>query len=503
VDLGRQAEGRRGLRRRQLSTDTSVTGGIWSPRYLAVTIANLTVVAVAAFDGLAVVAALPSVGEDLGSIAWLPFVITSYLAASAVAVVVAGPIIDAVGVRRTFRVTASWFCLTTAAAAVAPTMEVLIVVRLAQGLGGGLVIAVALAAVGLAYPHDLRPRAFAANSLVWGLMGFGGPAVAAGLLAFGDWRLVFAAQIPITLGALAAGWRSLPATRDRAGRVDTDWHGVALLTVFVVATLAAVAQLGVRWWVVAVAAAAASVVARTYWSHAGRVSDPVMRREHLVRFPLGAVHLSTAAVLIVGLAADNYLPLYVQTVRGASEQAAAFTLVFLTVGWTLGAIVFSRLPRRWPESRATVAGASTMLPALVLVTVVFAVDGPLWALFVGFSAMGVSIGLVSTSGITWMQRDAVESEMGRVNAAHQFVRTVAITVAVALGGAVLLGTVEARTGAVESVRSLLAGDAAVVDADTVAAIGDGVALISGIAAVLAVPTWVVVWRAHRRRCLKI
>ena len=161
------------------------------------------------------------------------------------------------------------------------------------------------------------------------------------------------------------------------------------------------------------------------------------------------------------------------------------------------------MPRTWPESRATVAGASTMVLALVLVTLVFAVDGPLWVLFVGFSAMGVSIGLVSTSGITWMQRDAVESEMGRVNAAHQFVRTVAITAAVALGGAVLLGTVEARTGAVESVRSLLAGDAAVVDAGTVAAIGDGVALISGIAAVLAVPTWVVVWRAHRRRRLEI
>ena len=140
-----------------------------------------------------------------------------------------------------------------------------------------------------------------------------------------------------------------------------------------------------------------------------------------------------------------------------------------------------------------------MIPSLVVVSAMFAVDGPLWVLFVGFFMVGMSIGLVSTSGITWMQRDAAEAEMGRVNAAHQFVRTVAITAAVALGGAVLLATVDARTGAVESVRALLAGDGAVVSSATVAAIGDGVALVSGIAAVIAVPMWFFVLRAHRRR----
>ena len=41
------------------------TGGIWSPNYLPVTLANLTIVAIAAFDGLALVAALPSIADDL------------------------------------------------------------------------------------------------------------------------------------------------------------------------------------------------------------------------------------------------------------------------------------------------------------------------------------------------------------------------------------------------------------------------------------------------------
>ena len=231
------------------------TGGIWSPNYLPVTLANLTIVAIAAFDGLALVAALPSIADDLGGVALLPWVITAYLAASAVAGIMAGPIIDAVGVRRTFRAAGVWFLVTSAAAAAAPNMELLVAARALQGIGGGLVISVALTAVGLAYPQRLRARAFAANSMVWGTLGFGGPVITAGLLAVAGWRMIFVVQLPITALALAAGWRTFPSTRDKPQRIVMDGRGIALIVGLVAASLLAVAQVGVRWPLAAVGAA--------------------------------------------------------------------------------------------------------------------------------------------------------------------------------------------------------------------------------------------------------
>jgi RecB family endonuclease NucS len=65
--------------------------------------------------------------------------------------------------------------------------------------------------------------------------------------------------------------------------------------------------------------------------------------------------------------------------------------------------------------------------------------------------------------------------MGRVNAAHQFVRNLSITLAVALGGAVILSVVEAQVGDVETVRGVLAGEDVTVGAETMAAVGDGLA----------------------------
>lgn len=449
--------------------------GLWTRHYLPVTIANLTIIAIAAFDGLAIVAALPGIAEDLGDVSLLPWVITAYLATSAIAVIVAGPVIDAVGVRRTFRVTGAWFLVWSGVAAAAPTMPMLIGARVMQGLGGGLVIAVALASVGLAYPHRLRPRAFAANSLVWGGMGFGGPAIAGALLALGDWRLIFVIQLPITAIALAAGWRSLPSTRERPAHVVMDWGGVGLLAVLTLTSLVAVSEVGSRWQAALVGSVVAIASGVLYWRHSGRVEHPVLAREHITRFPLRSIHVTSGLILIAGLGADNYLPLYVQTTRGRSEGFAAFSLVFLTVGWTIGSVVFSRALQRWREVDVILLGSVTMVPSLVVGGAAVALGWALWVLFAAFAFVGLSIGFVSTAGLTLLQASSDESEMGRVNSAHQFIRTLGITYGVAAGGAILLFVVGRRVGDIDTVRDVLAGDDVSLGRRTADAIGTGLA----------------------------
>jgi MFS family permease len=361
---------------------------------------------------------------------------------------------------------------------------------------------VALAAVGLAYPNRLRPRAFAANSLVWGAMGFGGPVVTAGLLSVAGWRMIFIVQLPITALALAAGWRTLPSTRAKPQRIVLDLRGIALVTALVAASLFAVSQIGVGWWMAGLGTVAAIAFGAAYWAHSGRVTEPLVARTHITRFPLKRVHITSGLVLIAGLAADNYLPLYMQTTRGRSESFAAFTVIFLTVGWSVAAVVVSRLLERWQEADMILIGSFVMLPAIALGGLSIAFGWPLPLIFLAFFSMGVSIGFVSTSGLTLLQSSADDTEMGRVNSAHQFVRTLCITYGVAIGGAILLLVVDRQTGDVEAVRDALGGDGEIASSATLDAIRDGLAWVhvfGGVMAVGCIAAATVLWRQTRSR----
>lgn len=462
------------------------SASIWSGAYLPITLANLSVVAVVAFGTLALVAALSSIAEDLGHVALLPWVLISYTATSAIAVVVAGPVIDAIGVRRTFRVTGVWFLLATAGAAAAPSMWMLILARVVQGFGSGLIYAVVFAAIGLGYPHRLRPRAFAAQSVMFGVMGFGGPVLAGVILAFGGWRTVFVVQLVLAAIALALGWTRLPTTRERPARIQTDWRGVALLTLLIGCSLVAVGQIAVRWWAVGAALAATVVLAVIYWAHSGRVESPVLAREHITRFPLRWVHLTSGLVMLIALAVDNFLPLYVQTVRGRSVEFAAISLVFLTVGWTLGSLVYSRVLDKWRECDVILLGCSLIIPSVGAAGFTILFGWPLSLLFGASVVIGLSVGLVTTPGLTLMQASSELSEMGRVTASHQFVRQLCITYGIALASAILLSVVDHQVGDVDAVRSVIAGEDIALGAETKDAIRDGMAWIHVLTGTIAI-----------------
>ena len=457
------------------SPDTGRRPGIWSRAYLPITVANLTVVATVGFGGLALVAGLSTIAEDLGNVRLLPWVFTGYYAASAIAVVVAGPVIDAVGVRRTFRVTGIWLLLFTGAAAAAPSMLMLVLVRTLQGFGVGLVFAVSTATIGLGYPHYLRPRAFAAQSVVFGVMGLGGPALAGAMLAAGGWRVIFVAQLPVTMIALVSGWVTLPTIRDRPARIQTDWRGTWLLTLVVGCSLAAVSQVGVSWWAAGAATVLTAVVMRAYWRHSGLVDAPVLAREHLTRFPLQWVHVTSGMAIFIVVGSDNFLPLYVQTARGQSVEFAAFTLVFAAVGWTMGSLIYSRLLVGWRESEVIRLGCWLLIPSLGLAgTTVALIDWPLPVLFGALTVIGVSVGLVPTAGLTLLQANGQQAEMGRLSAAHEFVRQLAIMYGVALAGAILLLVIDVRVGDVDAVRDVIAGEDIALGSETNDAIRYGV-----------------------------
>jgi predicted MFS family arabinose efflux permease len=200
---------------------------------------------------------------------------------------------------------------------------------------------------------------------------------------------------------------------------------------------------------------------------------------------------------VAGLS-DAYLPLYVQTTRGQSASVAAFSVLFVTVGWTSSAFIVSRLLDRWREVDAILLGAILIVPSVAAAGVTVAWDLPLATVFASFFVMGMAIGFVSTAGLTLLQSSSSDTEMGRVNSAHQFIRTLGITFSVTVGGAILLTVVDFQVGDVEAVRQVLSGDEVDAGSETLAAIGDGLTAVMGFAWLMSVGCLWSAWTLRRR-----
>lgn len=462
--------------------------GLFSTELRAASIAIFTTVALSAFEGLAVAAALPELAGDLGDVALLPWVVTAYLLPSGVATVAAGALVDRLGVATVFRWAVGLFVLGGVLAGLAPTMPIVIAARVLQGIGSGAVNAVGLAAVGLAYPPRLVSRAFAANATVWGAMSIAGPAIAAGLLTVASWRWIFLVNLPLGGAALLSGWRALPdrppADVDASPRIRLDPTVLALLTVFSFTSLLAVDRLG--WLSLPaglVAVGSAMVLLRRERGRDGALIAP----RHVVDAPLGPLALAMCLLLTGAIGLSTYLPLYLTAGRGISTGAAAWSVVFFTLGWTGGANGSSWLMDRRSALAVTRLGATITAPALLLVAVAVWAQAPVWLLVVPVTLAGVGVGAATNSALTLLRSVAPDAELGRAVAAHQFVRNIGFALGTAMVGAVLLLVVGAATGDVEAVRDVLAEGQGGGSAEAVVAEGiqDGLAIAVAVGAGIA------------------
>lgn len=229
------------------------------------------------------------------------------------------------------------------------------------------------------------------------------------------------------------------------------------------------------YWLVA-----ASVSLGLYVWHARRAPLPVVKLEHILPQPYRGLALSTAFILTGTFAMNSYIPLYVRAGKEGSSALTAWSVLPLTVGWTVGATLASRMADRHSESWIVMVGFLINIPALAAAWFLVAADVSLVAAFVVFFFAGVGVGMSTNAALTLLRAVTDSSSMGRVGAAHLFARNQGFTFGAAIGGAVLLLVIAQRLGNVELVRELIGSS------ETAAPPGAAEAVQAGFAASVAV-----------------
>lgn len=144
--------------------------------------------------------------------------LTTCLAGMALGQLVVGPMSDRWGRRRPLLIGLAVYIVATALCAIAPTVELLIAFRLAQGLAGAAGIVIARAVARDLYDGVAMARFFSTLMLVSGVAPIVAPLIGGQLLRVTDWRGVFAVLTVLGILMAAVVWRKLPETLEPADR---------------------------------------------------------------------------------------------------------------------------------------------------------------------------------------------------------------------------------------------------------------------------------------------
>lgn len=171
--------------------------------------------------------ALPTIASDLGSTpAASVWVVNGYQLATAVSLLPFAAVGERVGAKRLDLIGLTVFVLASLGCALAPGLGSLVFARVVQGLGGACTSVLGGVLMRAVFPQKLLGRGIALFGLTVAISTALGPSVAAGVLALGSWRWLFAINIPIGALAFAMAAHFLPPSpaRERA----FDWTGAAI-----------------------------------------------------------------------------------------------------------------------------------------------------------------------------------------------------------------------------------------------------------------------------------
>jgi EmrB/QacA subfamily drug resistance transporter len=180
-------------------------------------------------DGTVVNVALPTIGRDFDAgIDGLQWVVNGYLLTLAALILLGGALGDRYGRRRVFLVGVAWFALASLLCGLAPSLPLLILARVLQGIGGALLTPGSLAIIEASFTPDDRGQAIGAWSGLGGIATVIGPFLGGYLIQAASWRFIFLLNLPFAVAVVWIALRHVPESRDANAPARLDIPGAVL-----------------------------------------------------------------------------------------------------------------------------------------------------------------------------------------------------------------------------------------------------------------------------------
>jgi EmrB/QacA subfamily drug resistance transporter len=404
----------------------------------------------AALDQSIVGTALPRIVSDLGGLEHLSWVVTAYLLTSTASTPLWGKISDLYGRRPMFQAAIVIFLIGSVISGAANSMGMLIGARAVQGLGGGGLMALALAIIGDAIPPRERGRYQGFFGAVFGVSSVAGPLLGGWFTDGPGWRWIFWLNIPIGLAALVITSRALhmPKVR-REHRID--YLGAALVVGSVSSILLYTSWAGADYgWLDPLSLSLLGlglVLAAAFVLVELRAPEPIIPMR-LFRMPV--FRWTTIYAFLMGMAMFGgiiYLPFYLQVVKGYSPTESGLAMLPMVVGMFVTSIGSGFLITRTGRYRVFPIVGAAIVAVAILMMGTLGVETNYWVLAAYMLALGAGLGFTMQTVVTAVQNAVDFRDLGTATSSVAFFRSMGGAFGTAVLGAVLTARVTVHLAA--------------------------------------------------------
>ena len=332
--------------------------------------AVMTMTTMAVFDGSMINIALPQIARSLdASLGATVWVSNGYLLSAAMTLAIFAALSSRIGFRSIFAFGLGLFTLASVGCALSSSLDMLVIMRVLQGIGGAATLSIGPAILRSVFPNRLLGRILGLNALLIGTSTAIAPILGGTILSTLSWQWLFAINIPLGIIALLLTLRVIP-NNPALKREPFDYAGALLSAVALGALIMAADAFthpgnGDLTTAVIFASIAILTGLAFIWVQQ-RVTKPLLPLNIFAssRFSLAAL-TSLASFVSQGITFIA-LPFLFQSVYGYSALVSALLFTPWPIGIILAAPHAGRLADRYSAAIISTAGLCIFAIGLTL-----------------------------------------------------------------------------------------------------------------------------------------
>jgi MFS family permease len=337
-----------------------------------------------------VVTIMPVIVGEIGGLPFFAWTATLYVAGSLASSSAVPLLLSRAGPRHVYRLACLLFVIGSLICSLATAMPVLLIGRLIQGLGGGMLPALGYGLIRTIFPPHLHARAIVLIGSVWGIAALAGPAIGGLFAQYATWRAAFWVDVLIGGAFVLLSGTVLPGEVTATGG-RRPFPGIRL-ALLVAAAMALSAGGATGQFVFSAAGIVVAIGLILTMLRLDSRSSPRMLPGGAFdpRRPLGAVSATMGLLILTG-APTSFIPYILRTGSGVTPLIGGYVNATYALSWTVVSFVTASAVAG--RARAMmVLGPALMTAGLALVALTLPA-GNLPLVFVGQAILGTGIGV--------------------------------------------------------------------------------------------------------------